>query len=437
MNAIVIGGGPAGCAAARRLRELGHEVVLLEAEDHLGGRTWTLRGGGYSIDAGAIVIGTAFSRTLALIEGAGRRDEFETFEPTIGFLDGSRRCVLRPNSLRNFFALPLLDWRTKLKVTLRAAALPQALFDEGAIARTDSGESAAAWARRCFGDRGYEYAIRPMVQFLGLPAEELSAGFAARLLRNHWRIRLLRLAGGIGSFAECIVAGLDVRTGQRAEQVRTGTDGVRVSTAEGATHIADAAIVATDAAVAAKLLGSSPGAAALSQVEYLPALHVSLGFEHDPWPHLAADWIMPVGIGEHPIVIAGLLSHKSPRSLPAGAQVADLYFSRTASARLSDREAVEYARRSAGFLLGGPMPKPAFEHIFRFPRALPVLRPGSASRLSALRDVGNSRIAVAGDYMSYPSIETAARSGESAADRIHRAGGERGASGPRATPTFA
>jgi len=38
---LVIGAGLAGLAAARELKRHGHEVVVLEARDRLGGRIWT------------------------------------------------------------------------------------------------------------------------------------------------------------------------------------------------------------------------------------------------------------------------------------------------------------------------------------------------------------------------------------------------------------
>jgi monoamine oxidase len=41
VDVIVVGGGLSGMAAARELSRKGHEVVVLEARDRLGGRTET------------------------------------------------------------------------------------------------------------------------------------------------------------------------------------------------------------------------------------------------------------------------------------------------------------------------------------------------------------------------------------------------------------
>src|SRR3954453_4640442 len=40
-DVVVIGGGFAGVTAARGLRQRGYRVLILEARDRLGGRTWT------------------------------------------------------------------------------------------------------------------------------------------------------------------------------------------------------------------------------------------------------------------------------------------------------------------------------------------------------------------------------------------------------------
>ena len=59
MSTIVIGAGPAGLEAARQLQREGEEVIVLEAKDHVGGRTRSDRealGNGQAADLGGSFI---------------------------------------------------------------------------------------------------------------------------------------------------------------------------------------------------------------------------------------------------------------------------------------------------------------------------------------------------------------------------------------------
>jgi monoamine oxidase len=52
VDAIVIGAGAAGVAAARQLRRAELSVLVVEARDRIGGRAWTLQEGGLPLDLG-------------------------------------------------------------------------------------------------------------------------------------------------------------------------------------------------------------------------------------------------------------------------------------------------------------------------------------------------------------------------------------------------
>lgn len=66
IDVAIVGAGFAGLIAARRLRAAGHAVVVLEADDRVGGRTKAGRVGGEVVDVGGQWVGPQQTRLLAL-----------------------------------------------------------------------------------------------------------------------------------------------------------------------------------------------------------------------------------------------------------------------------------------------------------------------------------------------------------------------------------
>ncbi len=100
LDAIVIGGGAAGLAAAAELARAGASFVLLEARGRLGGRAWTIRSGRHPVELGAEFVHGLPEPVLRELRRAGlhRRpvragDDgyWEALEKTLGSLSGRRR----------------------------------------------------------------------------------------------------------------------------------------------------------------------------------------------------------------------------------------------------------------------------------------------------------------------------------------------------------
>jgi monoamine oxidase len=70
-DAVVVGGGYAGLAAARKLTEEGCSTVLLEARDRVGGRTHTVEEAGAQVDLGGQWIGPGQDHIYALAADTG------------------------------------------------------------------------------------------------------------------------------------------------------------------------------------------------------------------------------------------------------------------------------------------------------------------------------------------------------------------------------
>jgi monoamine oxidase len=75
-DVVVVGAGMAGLTAARRLAEAGLKVLVVEAQDRIGGRIWTRHVGDEAIELGAEFIHGRPPELWALIDEAG----LETYE---------------------------------------------------------------------------------------------------------------------------------------------------------------------------------------------------------------------------------------------------------------------------------------------------------------------------------------------------------------------
>ncbi|MDX8153294.1 NAD(P)/FAD-dependent oxidoreductase [Patulibacter brassicae] len=420
MRVIVIGAGIAGLAAARRLTQRGHEVVVLEAGDGVGGRTRTVQVGDFRVDSGAIFVMGQYDRTLAFLRAAGRTAEMARWPARTAVLDpdGGRHEVRfdRPWTL---LGLPQLGWRDRARMAARVGRLvltsgagPFALED---LAASDDGETLAEWGRRTLGDAGYEHVLRPLMGPLtGADPEVISAGFARALMHQITRTQLTVPADGMGAIAGWLLegTGAEVRLETPVRELAHDDAGVSV-VLDGDRMTADAAVVATDVLTAARLVEPAVRPEltdALRRVVPIRTFHVLLGYHRDPWPAVPYDLVVRAGEGRHHDYGVLRNARRAPGSAPPGGENVSVYLD---TAQLAGRDPFEAARRAVAETLGPA--EPDIERLFELEAGLIAPTPGHYRRMLGLRDAMPPRIRLAGDFLTHSGIEGALRAGERAA----------------------
>jgi Flavin containing amine oxidoreductase/TAT (twin-arginine translocation) pathway signal sequence len=135
-DVIVVGAGLAGLAAARRLAAAGRSVLVLEARNRVGGRTWTIDAGGTFLDLGGQWVGPTQSRVVALAKAVGVR----TFDV---YAQGDRPLRLG-GALRRFQETPPLS-EAGVSALVSAYAQLEAMAAEIDVDAPWRSPNAAAW----------------------------------------------------------------------------------------------------------------------------------------------------------------------------------------------------------------------------------------------------------------------------------------------------
>ena len=239
IDTIVIGAGVSGLTAARLLARAGQQVVVLEARDRIGGRTWTDRSGGLTTDLGASWIhGITDSAVYEAANAYGLR----TVEFTVGaYQPDSRPIVYFDPSGRRLGA----DATARFVADLHA-------FDEHlarTVAASTSGDSyedvvettlaAQDWdADRT--ERVREYLRHRSEEQYGVWIGDLDAhGLDDDAVEGDEVV----FPDGYDQLATRLADGLDVRLGHLVTAVRWSETGVTVEIADRAVLTADRAVL--------------------------------------------------------------------------------------------------------------------------------------------------------------------------------------------------
>ncbi len=252
-DVIVIGAGLAGLSAADALAAQGHDVVVWEARDRVGGRTLSEQVEGVTIDLGAQWLGPTQHRMHEL----ARRFDLATFPTwTTGrsvLVDGQQHRtyagtvpLLGPVQLGRM-GLALRSFTRMARTAGPVGGADLAGLDPTTLAQVLDGPLGDGAARRVV-----DTAIR--VIFGAEPAELSAAWVAAyaaaaggdllELAAIDRGAQQTRLVGGTQAFSVALAAGLDVVLDRPVRRIARDTDGVTVTAWSGETIRARHAVCA-------------------------------------------------------------------------------------------------------------------------------------------------------------------------------------------------
>ncbi|MCG5443361.1 FAD-dependent oxidoreductase [Micromonospora sp. NIE79] len=400
-DVVIVGGGLAGLAAARRLHRAGVPWRLVEAEGRLGGRVATDVLDGHLIDRGFQVLNTAYPRLGTLLD----TDQLNLGYFTSGVLVRKGDKLLRlVNPLREPTGGPgtALAGVGSLLDRLRFAALATgcATLPASRLLAAPETTSETALRRAGLSDAIIEELLRPFLSGVFIDRElSTSSHVLAMVLRSFARGRIGLPAEGMAALPRAIAAPLPADLLDLDTPVAEVTPG-RVRTQAGDIRCR-AVVVAVDPPAAAALL---PALATVRMHSYTTYYHSA------PEPPLTEPILLVDGDRRELVANTVVLSNAAATYAPAGRHlIATSVVGPTAPPEPTIRAELTrlYGRSTADWT-----------HLttVAIPEALPAAPPPQG-RLRKPVALGEG-LFVAGDHRDSPSIQGALTSGWRAAGAV-------------------
>ena len=308
-DAVVVGAGLAGLAAARVLREAGHDVHVVEASDAVGGRVRTDEIDGFRLDRGFQVILTAYPELVRQFDVTAL--DLRAFDPGALVWTKGRGHVVsdpfrRPSTLVSTALAPVGSPLDKARIAFLRRRVRHGRAAD--LLRGSDVTTRQELEREGFSSTMMQRFFRPLVGGIQLDPD-LTAS------RRMFDVIFRMLADGDAAVP---ALGMQRLPEQLADRLPPGSlhlsTEVRavaprmVTLADGSSIAARAVIVATEGPVASRLVS----------VPDVRSRSVSCVYFDAPHPPTDSRYIVLDGDGHGPVLNVAVMSNVSPHYAPSG-----------------------------------------------------------------------------------------------------------------------
>jgi len=432
---IVVGAGVSGLSAAYRLKQRGFDVTVLEASDHVGGKTTASRRDGFTLNTGAMVLGASYDAMLAIAREIGADSEVLAVKPTVGVVRDGHVHLLRgapPGALLDFIRTPLLSARSKLLMWRLAVdavrARRKAGYDKPALRAELDTESVGAYCDRRLNAEIRDRLLAPLMGGLFVvDGERMSVADLYFSLVKFLGGGMLGYRCGIDFYARALAQHAPVVTNAAVTLVEPTDSGARVvwnQSGQARSEDVDGVLLTVAAPLVPALYPAlDPEIQAMLLEGLKPANFIGARFALRERPDSDA-LVVVVPSGELEGLSTVTFEHNaSPGAAPPGkGLIGALFYHEWSTPRLglSDDELLEQMLPALDHVVPGVASQIEFAEITRWAPAALRSEPGMHKVIASIDswlDNGH-RIQLAGDYLSIPSINGSVVSGETAARRL-------------------
>lgn len=277
----IVGGGVAGLTAAYRLALAGHQIVIYEAADRVGGLASGFRDPRWDwpLERFYHHLFETDAAMRRLVQAIGYGDKlFFRSATTAHWWKGNLYPIDSPLNILRFPGLPPVD---RLRFGLVVAYLKYATNDWHALERT----TAASWMRQRAGESVYEIILRPLIEgkFGPYASEVNMAWLWARFKARSFKLGYF--VGGFQGFADALLAtlggiGVQVRLKTFVQKIEHCTAGWTIQSTDD-TQSFDQVIVTSSPRLLARLVPQLPSSylGQLSELNSLGAVVLVLALK--------------------------------------------------------------------------------------------------------------------------------------------------------------